>query len=95
MARNLTLTLDDDLLRAARKVAIDRNTSVNRLVRDFLAGLVRETDRRNTALTQTDQLFQTVRIEVGARTWSREDLQHGQRILGVEVVNPFLVETVR
>jgi len=87
--------LDENSLRAARKVAIDRNTSVNRLVREFLAGLVRETDRRNTALTQIEQLFRTVRIEVGARTWGREDLQHGRSILGVEVVNPFLTETVR
>ena len=74
MPRNLTLTLDDDLLRAARKVAIDRNTSVNQLVRDFLAGLVREADQRQSALARLDEIFRATRVEVGRRTWKRQDL---------------------
>ena len=78
MAKNLTLSLDEALLRAARKVALDRNTSVNQLVRDFLEGLVRETDRREAALAVVDEIFRTNRIEVGKRTWKREDL-HDRR----------------
>lgn len=74
MARNLTLVLDDDLLRAARKVALDRNTSVNQIVRDFLVRLVRETDEQNTALARLDEIFRTTRIEVGRKTWKRQDL---------------------
>ncbi len=72
--KNLTLTLDESLLRAARKVALDRSTSVNQLVREFLASLVRETDRQQAALSRLDQIFLTTRIQVGRRTWKREDL---------------------
>jgi hypothetical protein len=72
--KNLTLTLDENLLRAARKEAIDRNTSVNDLIRDFLARLVRETDPHQDALAQLDEIFRTNRIRVGRRTWKREDL---------------------
>jgi hypothetical protein len=74
VARNLTLSLDDDLLRAARKVAIERNTSINQLVREYLAGLVREADQRQFALAQLDQIFRTTRVEVGRRRWKRQDL---------------------
>ena len=74
MDKNLTLTLDESLLRAARKVALDRSTSVNRMVREFLAGLVRETDRQQAALARLDEIFRTTRIQVGRRTWKREDL---------------------
>ena len=74
VARNLTLTVDEELLRAARKVAIDRNTSVNQLVRDYLAGLVREADQRQSALAQLDQIFRTTRVDIGRRTWKRQDL---------------------
>src|SRR5258706_10661746 len=74
VAKNLTLTLDEELLRAARKVAIDRNTSVNQLVRDYLAGLVREADQRQSALAQLDQIFRTTRLELGRRTLKRADL---------------------
>jgi hypothetical protein len=74
VSKNLTLTLDEDLLRAARKVALDRNTSVNQMVRDFLERVVRETDQRQTALARLDEIFRTERIEVGRRTWKRQDL---------------------
>ncbi len=33
---NLTLAIDDDLLRRAREAALSGNTMVNALVRDFL-----------------------------------------------------------
>ena len=74
VSKNLTLTIDEELLRSARKVAIDRNTSVNRLVRDFLAGLVQEADQRQAALARLDEIFQTTRVEIGRRTWKRQDL---------------------
>jgi hypothetical protein len=74
VARNLTLTLDEELLRAARKVAIDRNTSVNQMVRDYLERVVQETDQRQTALARLDEIFRTERIQVGRRTCKRQDL---------------------
>jgi Family of unknown function (DUF6364) len=72
--RNLTLTLDEDLLRAARKVALDRNTSVNQMVRDYLAGLVRENDRQRAGLASLEDIFRQTRVEVGRKRWKREDL---------------------
>lgn len=72
--KNLTLTLEEDLLRNARKVALDRNTSVNQMVRDYLMEVVRQTDRRRVARKRLDKIFRTCRVEVGRRTWTREDL---------------------
>lgn len=74
MSKNLTLTLDEETLREARKVALDRNTSVNQLVRDYLARLVRETDEQAMALRRLDEIFRKKRVTVGRRTWKREDL---------------------
>jgi hypothetical protein len=72
--KNLTLTLDENLLRAARKVALDRNSSVNQLVREFLDRLVREQDQRANAMANLEEIFQTTRVRVGRRNWTREDL---------------------
>ena len=72
--RNLTLTVDEDLLRAARKVALDRNTSVNELVRQYLTGLVNERDRGRDAVERLNELFRTTRFRIGKKTWTREDL---------------------
>ena len=71
---NVTLTVEEDLLRAARKVALDRSTSVNQLVRDFLAQLVRESSRQQAAAERMDEIFKKHRIRIGRRSWTREDL---------------------
>ena len=74
MKQNLTLTVDADLLRAARKAALDRNTSVNQLVRDYLAQLVDEQDRQRSALTELREIFKTSRYRIGPKTWTRDEL---------------------
>lgn len=43
---NLTLTVDETLLRKARILALERGTSVNALVRAFIENMVDESTRR-------------------------------------------------
>ena len=43
--QNLTLVIEEELLLAARKIALDKRTSVNQLVREYLASLVEEHSR--------------------------------------------------
>jgi hypothetical protein len=70
----LSLTLDEALLRAARKVALDRNTSVEQLVREFLTRLSYEADPQVAAMAELDELFRTTQIQIGTPNWTREDL---------------------
>lgn len=74
MSKNLTLTIDEGLLRSARKVALDRDTSVNQLVRDFLVALVEQAGQRNAALASLDEVFQSTAVEIGTRGWTRDEL---------------------
>lgn len=71
---NVTLVVDEDLLLAARKVALDRRTSVNQLVREFLAALVDEPNRRRLARARLRQSFEAGLVNVGDRAWNRDDL---------------------
>ena len=72
--QNLTLVVEEDLLLAARKVALDQQTSVNQLVREFLAALVEEPGRRRLAGARLRQAFETGLVEVGDRKWSRDEI---------------------
>jgi hypothetical protein len=72
--QNLTLVVDEDLLLAARKVALDRHTSVNQLVREFLTGLVDESSRRDLARARLMEMMERGLFEMGERTWTRDDL---------------------
>jgi hypothetical protein len=71
---NLTLVVEEELLLAARKVALDQRTSVNQLVREYLTALVEEPSRRRLAGARLRNTFETGLVDVGDRKWSREDL---------------------
>lgn len=72
--RNLTLAIEEDTLIEARKLALEQQTTVNQLVRDFLTELVRQTHRRRVARDRIKRSMREKRVAVGHRTWSREDL---------------------
>ncbi|MGH9659222.1 MAG: hypothetical protein ACRD96_11805, partial [Bryobacteraceae bacterium] len=70
--RNLTLVIEADILLEARRMALDRRTTVNQLVRDFLTEMVQ--GRRRVAREQLKAAFEHGLIEVGDRRWTRDEL---------------------
>lgn len=72
--RNLTLAIDDDLLLKARKLALERNTTVNQLVREFLEELVTRQSRQKAALGRLEKRLKNGILRVGSRTWTRDEL---------------------
>ena len=72
--QNVTLVVEEDLLLAARKVALDRRTSVNQLVREYLVALVEEPSQRRLARARLKKALAKGLVEVGDRNWSRDDL---------------------
>jgi hypothetical protein len=71
---NLTLAIEEDLLREARRLAVERNTSVNQLVREYLAELVSQQDRRQQAWERIERRMRERTAVIGPRTWTRDDL---------------------
>ena len=72
---NLTLVIDDDLLRRARMRALAQGTSVNAVVREMLANYaaderVLDCRRRVAALARSSSAG---RASTG-RSWTRDDL---------------------
>jgi plasmid stability protein len=72
---NLTLTIDDEVLRRARIRALEQGTSVNALVREHLERYARDEHRR-AALRELVELSKVTAGSSGAegRTWTRDDL---------------------
>ena len=71
---NLTLAIDDSLLLEARRLALDRRTSVNQLVRDYLATLVSEQHARRGARSRLKSALGRGVVEIGPEPLKREDL---------------------
>lgn len=74
LKQNLTLVIDEKLLLAARKIALEQRTSVNQLVREYLTALVEAPGRRRLAQTRLKKTFERGLVEIGDRTWNRDDL---------------------
>ena len=54
--KNLTLRVDEKILAAARRHAVENGLSVNQLVREYLAGLARLHDRAGQARRRIREL---------------------------------------
>lgn len=71
---NLTITVDEELLKRARLRALREGTSVNRLLRDHLASYVEDDRRRRKAIRNLLRLSRSARSGSGGRRVRREDV---------------------
>lgn len=72
--KNITLSVEESVLAAARRHAAERNSTVNGLVREYLANLAAHDDRAARARARLRQLSRKSQGRLGKKTWSREDL---------------------
>lgn len=72
--QNLTLAIGEGVLLDARKYALEHGTTVNQLVRDYLAGLTNMEEQRRLAREHFLSASKRYRMEIGPITWKREDL---------------------
>ncbi len=73
--RNITLSLSDDLIRRAKVLAAQRETSVSALVGELLEQLVGTTPDYAEEWAAEERLMQEgVGLRVGELTWTRDEL---------------------
>lgn len=71
---NLTITVDDDLLRKARVHAAELGTSVNAVLRDYMVVWAAGTGNRQRAIEALLTRSKRARSARGGRRWTRDDL---------------------
>jgi hypothetical protein len=71
---NVTLVVEEDLLREARAIAAQRRTSINELVREFLKSMVSQEGRRLAALERIQPLLDRPAVHLGSPRPSRDEL---------------------
>ena len=74
---NVTLSLDDELVKEVRKIATERDTTLTGIVRDHLEKLAAEhaaSGRKRRERAALERSFERFRFTAGRRTWKRGDL---------------------
>lgn len=84
---NVTLTLDDELVKKVRKIAVDADTTLTGMVREYLEkvaaeGFVSAEERKSQQLEKLERSFRELSFPVGKVTWTRAELherpKHGR-----------------
>ena len=71
---NLTITVDEEVLKQARLRALREGTSVNRVLRERLESYVEDGRRRRKAIRDLLNLSRSARSGTGGRRVRREDV---------------------
>ncbi len=72
--KNLTLTIDEDLLERAKVLAAERRTSINAMVRTFLSDLIAREQAKDDARDALLALARERLGDLGTQKWDREKL---------------------
>ena len=79
------MTLDDELVRKVRKIAVGRDTTLTGMVREYLQNVAEEdsrieAERRREALKRLEESFEKYQLKLEKITWRREELyERGKR----------------
>lgn len=72
---NITLSVEKDVIKKVRKIAIDRDTTLTAMVRDFLKSVAgRDMQEKERCAQKLSETFMQCSRDMGKRTWKREEL---------------------
>lgn len=72
---NITLSIDEEIVKKVRKIAIDKDTTLTAMVRDYLTSVAgRDAVARKADAAKLMETLEKVSRDMGPRTWTREDL---------------------
>ena len=77
---NITLSIDEEIMKKVRKIAIDKNTTLTAMVRDYLTAVANsDAGLKQQRIAELNDSIQRHARDLGSRTWTRDDL-YGERL---------------
>jgi len=72
---NITLSVDEDVIKKVKKIAIDKNSTLTAMIREYLESLAKREDiERERKISELEKGFSNMSRDMGKRTWTRDDL---------------------
>lgn len=79
----ITLSIDEEIVKRVRQIAIEKDTTLTAMVRDYLTSIAsRDAAARKADAARLMETFERVSRDIGPRTWTREDLYDRPRRSG-------------
>ncbi|MBI5194098.1 MAG: MerR family transcriptional regulator [Nitrospirae bacterium] len=74
MRKNITLSVDEKLLKKARFAASQKHTTLTSIIREYLENYIRQNEVYEDAMLRMLKRFSMKPLSVGRKKWKREDL---------------------
>jgi predicted transcriptional regulator len=71
---NITLKIDDELLKKARDLANKRKTSINAIIRQKIAEFAESDMRRGATINGLESFYRKSRARIDKKRWIRDEL---------------------
>ena len=71
---NVTLKIDDDLLKKARQIAAEKKISINAIIREKIEEFVSQDSRKETSLMGLESFYERCKAKVGIKNWTRDEI---------------------
>jgi len=72
---NITLTVDEEVVKKVRRIALEKDTTLTAMVRDYLNQIADSIDARQLQDSETlCRTFRQLSRPMGKRDWKRDDL---------------------
>ena len=69
------MSIDEEIVKKIREIAIDKNTTLTAMVRDYLTSIASsDAAARKADADKLMETFEKVSRDMAPRTWTREDL---------------------
>ena len=72
---NVTLSVDEEIVKKVRKIAMDRDTTLTAMVREYLTSVANsDSVDRKEQVARLMRSSERLSRDMGPRTWTRDDL---------------------
>ena len=72
---NITMTIDGDLLKKVKRLAVEKNTTLTALIRSFLEKMAeRQNLKKEEIILKLEKHFNDRNVKIGNKNWNREDI---------------------
>ncbi|MXY20376.1 MAG: hypothetical protein F4Y49_03465 [Dehalococcoidia bacterium] len=86
----ITLNIDEDIVKKVRKIAIEKDTTLTAMVRDYLTWVANgDAAERERRVLQLEDSFKRLSRNMGPRDWARGDLYERWDIHRLYAMSPY------
>ena len=72
---NITLSIDEEVVKKVRRIALDKDTTLTAMVRDYLTSVANsDAAAREEHVARLRESFERLSRDMGPRKWTRDEL---------------------